>query len=391
MQNEQPRNRRCHRRHRLSVAAGCAVGICGLVPSTVAQASSTVGRSTIQAVTAQNAVIVRSAPTSLTFPTPRDGFVAEANYLVHTSNSGRSWTTIRPHLGSIEQVQFLTQNDGVLLTRKGLFSTTDGGSTWLAKSRRPTIRWMTFITPSRGWALSRDSLWATDDSGTSWRRIDTPVVSSEACFANGKSGWIIGSSHSQGPEVVWGTSNGGTTWLRRPIETQLVRTAGASPYGVRILSCAAPATIWALIEPPGAGYAGGEAYGVYYSSDGGRHWRVEGVNPGRDGLPAAPRAQPEALESAGTTTAYVAASCGGCGRAGTTSVGVMSSGHTKWHVVNLESAGFSDRVLMDFPRTWLGWVLTAHLSHQSYRLKLFETRDQGTAWIARSIFRADTR
>lgn len=375
---------------------GCAVSICGSVPTSVAQASSTAVRSTTQAITSANVVIVRSVPTSMTFPTPRDGYVADASYLFHTSDAGRSWRVTQPSLGSIEQLQFLTKSDGFLLTRKGLFSTTDGGSTWLSKSRRPAIRWMTFVTPARGWALGADALWETADSGALWHRIDTPVAPSEACFADGKSGWIIGSPHSQGPEVIWNTLNGGSTWLRRPIETQLVRNTGASPYGLRILSCAAPAMVWALVEPPGAGYAGGETYGIYRSSDAGRNWQLEGVNPGRDGVPAAPRGQPEALEivgplKSGTATAYVGASCGACGRVGTTAVGVMTRGQTKWHVVNLKGAGFSDLVLMDFPRASLGWALTAHLSSQRYRLKLFETRDQGAAWITRPIFGVDGR
>lgn len=370
---------------------GWAVSICGSVPTSAAQASSTAVRSTIQAITSASTVTVRSLPTSITFATPRDGYVADANYLVHTSDSGRSWIAIRPGLGSIEQVQFLTRRDGLLLTHKGLFSTTNGGSTWLLKSRRPAIRWMSFITSAKGWALSASTLWETTDSGESWQRIHTPVTPSEACFANGDDGWIMGSSHSQGPEVIWGTLNGGATWVRRPIETQLVRNAGASPYGLRILSCASPATIWALIEPPGAGYAGGETYGIYDSSNGGRYWHLAGVNPGRDRLPAAPRAQPEALELAGATTAYVAASCEACGRVGTTSVGVMSRGQTKWHVVNLKGAGFSELVLMDFPRASFGWALTAHLSSRRYRLKLFETRDHGAAWITRPIFGSEGR
>jgi photosystem II stability/assembly factor-like uncharacterized protein len=331
-----------------------------------------------------------SAPTSISFPTLDDGYIAESGYLAHTVDAARSWSVIRPGLGPIEQVQFLTPRDGFILTRKGLFSTIDAGSTWKpSRSPRTMLTWISFATRRDGWGLADGALWSTADSGATWKRVTTPTPAAMACFTSARSGWIVNTSRVTASPVISETVDGGAIWSNRQIPVALERQTQAgllAPYQVAALSCASPTTIWALIVPAGAGYAGGEGYGVYDSSNGGRTWRLAGLNPARSDLPAAPGAQPDALAVAGPSTTYLAASCGGCGFDGKTSVGVLRRGDTKWHLTPLKGAGFSSAFLMAFPTSSSGWALTVQMtSPRTFRLWLFETRNDGNTWTSRRV------
>jgi hypothetical protein len=330
----------------------------------------------------------------MSFPTLDNGYIAESGHLAHTVDAARSWSVIRPGLGTIKQVQFLTPKDGFILTRKGLFSTKDGGSTW-KPSRSPGARltWISFSTVRDGWGLADGALWSTADSGATWKRVATPTPAAMVCFVSARSGWIVNTSRVTASPVISETVDGGATWSNRGIPAALERQTQAgllAPYQVAALSCSSPATIWALIVPTGAGYAGGEGYGVYDRSDGGRTWRLAGVNPAPQTLPAAPGAQPDALVVAGPSTTYLAASCGGCGRgktSGTTTVAVLRRGDTKWHITPLKGAGFSSAFLMAFPMPSSGWALTAQAtSPRTFRLRLFETRNAGNTWTLRPVF-----
>ncbi len=371
--------------------------ITGLAVAVLLSSCATVrptGSSVIKRIASARVTTASSAPASMSFPTPRDGFIAVSDYLAHTSDGASSWSEIRPGLGLIEQVQFLSTQRGFLLTREGLFSTTDAGSTWSRSgSRRPELRWISFTTPRTGWGLGDGALWRTVDSGRTWRRVVTPVTAATACFLSARTGWIVGSTNPKHSPVVFETVDGGTTWSSRGIPAKLEsRPAGFSAvYSVDTLSCTTPATIWALIVPAGAGYAGGETYGLYDSSNGGKSWRIAGVNPGSNKLPYAPSHIPDTLVVAGTATAYIAASCGGCDTNGTTEVGVLRRGSTRWQTARLKGAGFSAAVLMAFPRASSGWAVTSHLRSGIYRLSLFQTTDYGRSWMLRPIFGSGER
>jgi hypothetical protein len=324
----------------------------------------------------------------MSFPTLDDGYIAESDYLAHTVDAARSWSVIRPGLGTIEQVQFLTPRDGFVLARKGLFSTTDAGSTWKpSRSPRAMLTWISFSTLRDGWGLADDALWSTTDSGATWKRVATPTPAAMACFVSARSGWIVNTSRVTASPVISETVDGGATWSNRQIPAALERRTGLPPYYEPTLSCSSPTTIWVLIVPAGAGYAGGEAYGVYDSSNGGRTWRLAGVNPATTTLPAAPGAQPDGLAVAGPSTTYLAASCGACGRDGTTTVGVLRRGDPKWHITPLKGAGFSSAFLMTFPISSSGWALSAQAtSPRTFRWRLFETRNDGNTWTMRAVF-----
>jgi photosystem II stability/assembly factor-like uncharacterized protein len=343
----------------------------------------------VESVSSAKAAVVSATPASISFPTLDDGYIAESDYLAHTVDAGRSWSEIRPGLGAVVQVQFLTSTDGFVLTREGLFSTTDAGLTWKSSGNaRPALAWISFSTLRNGWGLANGVLWRTANGGATWKRLVTPTPATTACFVSAGTGWIEGTPRSKRSPLISETIDGGVTWLNRRLPPTLERETGQPPYSVTALSCASPTTIGALVVPAGAGYAGGEAYGVYDSSNGGRSWRLVGVNPAQQKIPAAPSAQPEALGLAkNSTAAYVAASCGACGNLGTTTVGVMREGHTAWHIALLKGVGSFSVDLMTFPTDSAAWIVTAtYQTSRTYRLTLFETQNFGFTWTLRPIF-----
>ncbi|MHB2028592.1 MAG: WD40/YVTN/BNR-like repeat-containing protein [Acidimicrobiales bacterium] len=372
--------------------AGLVLASCGS-PASNSSTHHPTGKHTsvVESVSSTKAAVVSVAPASISFPTLDDGYIAESDYLAHTVDGGRSWAVIRPGLGAVVQVQFLTSTDGFVLTREGLFSTTDAGLTWKSPGNALTaLAWISFSTLRNGWGLANGVLWRTANGGATWKRLVTPTPATTACFVSAGTGWIEGTPHSKRSPLISETIDGGVTWLNRRLPPTLERETGQPPYSVTALSCASPTTIGALLVPAGAGYSGGETYGVYDSSNGGRSWRLAGVNPAKQKISVAPSAQPEALEvTKDSTAAYVAASCGACDNLGTTTVGVMRNGHTAWHIALLKGVGFSSVDLMAFPTDSSAWVLTsAYLTSRTSRLVLFETQNFGFTWTLRPIFAA---
>jgi hypothetical protein len=344
--------------------------------------------SKIEHVAAISTTELRSTPSSISFPTFDDGFISESNYLAHTVDAARSWSEIKPGLGAVEQVQFLSPTKGFVLSHEGLFSSSNAGLTWKRSgSTSPALTWISFSTVKDGWGVADDSLWKTANAGASWKRFATPIQPTVACFVSAGTGWISGTSISKRSPLISKTVDGGRTWSQSGLTESLLRESGQPPYKVLALSCAAPTTIWALVVPTGAGYAGGEMYGVYGSSNGGKSWRLAGVNPAKPKFPAAPSAQPEGLQVAkNSKTVLVVASCGGCDNLGTTTVGVTSEGHANWHSALLKGVGFSSVDLIAFPTDSKAWAITARKTEGGYRLRIFDTKNFGTSWTSRPIF-----
>ena len=206
--------------------------------------------------------------------------------LAHTVDAARSWSEIKPGLGAVEQVQFLSLGTkGFVLSHEGLFSSSNAGLTWKRSgSTSPALTWISFSTVKDGWGVADDSLWKTANAGASWKRFATPIQPTVACFVSAGTGWILWhidfetvASHLE--DCRWREN----LVAKRAYRVTIAREWPTSLQGVGSL-CAAPTTIWALVVPTGAGYAGGEMYGVYGSSNGGKSWRLAGVNPPNQGF-----------------------------------------------------------------------------------------------------------
>lgn len=150
------------------------------------------------------------------------------------------------------------------------------------------------------------------------------------------------------------------------------------------LSCPAPGTLWDLVSF--GGYAGGVAYALYRSADGGAHWRAvaQNMSPGNQGAARGPGTAPGALAAPSSQVAYLAGTCYACGARGTTSVGETLDGGKSWR--NLGVPGLpATSTALSFPAAREGWlVATWQTSPSQQQSALFQTTDGGLIWRRRT-------
>jgi photosystem II stability/assembly factor-like uncharacterized protein len=181
--------------------------------------------------------------------------------------------------------QFITPEDGLVLTGKGLLLTHDGGQTWLRVlpldwSHYSDVRFLdkTHIVILTG-NLYPETLHATSDGGATWRttRIaNIPEGQGSTFFLNDREGWELfyggpGPKPGSGPAVIYDTVDSGAHWA------QLVRVdqAHSSDHGV-VLNEAPIGSLFFSDSMHGfmsAGTVGGVAR-LYVSQDAGRSWRL---------------------------------------------------------------------------------------------------------------------
>ena len=184
--------------------------------------------------------------------------------------------------------QFITPEDGLVLTGKGLLLTHDGGQTWLRVlpldwSQYSDVRFLdkTHILVLTG-NLYPETVHATSDGGATWRttRIASiPEGQGSIFFLDDHEGWELFTGFPgatlKGPAdlvVLYHTIDSGAHW------TRLVRvdTTSTSDHGVA-LSNGAPVGGLSFSDSVhgfmSAGTSGGFAR-LYVSQDAGRNWRL---------------------------------------------------------------------------------------------------------------------
>jgi photosystem II stability/assembly factor-like uncharacterized protein len=177
------------------------------------------------------------------------GWAVLSGALFRTTDAGRHWKDITPHVSSPEGIVaifFLNASTGWALlvhseevegvdigadARFELASTTDGGTSWtLAPLDVPhripgrglsELAWMFFVDPLHGWIMVRENgntntslghLLATRDGGKSWHVTSGGApVAGPLRFATATNGWLT--DYSDGfSEGFYATSDGGENW-----------------------------------------------------------------------------------------------------------------------------------------------------------------------------------
>jgi len=160
---------------------------------------------------------------------------SHAFIVLHTRNSGRSWT---PQLtgsgGEVGEYAYFDRSHGIVVTlgpNAMIFQTSNAGATWSRSEIRQgggNVVSADFIDELNGWLLVQsptgpnatfvETLYRTLDGGTTWLGLGNPVVAGDrayrAVFADRDRGWLF--SLSSGP-YAYRTANGGTSWQRVPL------------------------------------------------------------------------------------------------------------------------------------------------------------------------------
>lgn len=196
---------------------------------------------------------------SIFFVDSMTGWVAgEGGSVFRTTDGGRSFKPLL--IGSnatITSIFFVDWNTGWVLGEASggenseganagdtiLFSTVDGGRTWVRKPL-PEVSCLFFVDARIGWAAGRNgTLLKTINGGADWKPVENiqtliglPVESTSynfgfnsIHFADKSHGWVSGNFYGRARNNVGGvfaTSDGGETWKRIPITLQAQHSSG---------------------------------------------------------------------------------------------------------------------------------------------------------------------
>jgi photosystem II stability/assembly factor-like uncharacterized protein len=140
--------------------------------------------------------------------------------LWHTTNGGVGW---QKQLESGENIfyniQFTDSLHGWITASKTFFRTTNGGKNW-QKYSTPDLIWMAFTDSLNGFA-GHDSLYSTTDGGTTWINVKIDYeyrFSIDGIYAaNNKNIWVLGEDCSSTTyrEIIINSTDGGKQWRLR--------------------------------------------------------------------------------------------------------------------------------------------------------------------------------
>jgi photosystem II stability/assembly factor-like uncharacterized protein len=165
------------------------------------------------------------------------GGVMAGAFLYQTADGGQTWQPVilpspadAPDLFSDSGVLCSTQSafftssmDGKLIvrcldtsqdpyvTRFILYTTRDGGVVWVpTHSPAGTLA---FVSGDTGWALSRD-LFSTTDGGQTWLKVKTVNLDGQFSFVSQELGWAVARNETDAGTLMafLQTTNGGKTW-----------------------------------------------------------------------------------------------------------------------------------------------------------------------------------
>ncbi len=135
-----------------------------------------------------------------------------------TQDGGRTWT-LQSNQVFASSVSFLDSLNGAGAGGSGIiYRTLNGGQTW-TQQRLPspnTVNDVQFVTPQNGFAAARDGIFSTNDSGQTWTKASVPVDKSfgfrDIHFINPQTGWATGENNT-----LLFTANGGQTWTAQRV------------------------------------------------------------------------------------------------------------------------------------------------------------------------------
>ncbi len=249
------------------------------------------------------------------FTDAENGWICGDGVILSTDNSGKTWKR-RGDPGGIQaqwhSVFFLTPQKGWICGQRGeILFTRDSGKTWARHSSgikrestlrsivtgELTLRSIYFTDLETGWACGDDRLFSTRDGGKTWMRIEKGIPPAAALtdiyFSDPQHGWISGKGG-----LVLLTTDGGRTWISGgrkngpslsgisfrdenngwacSIDGTLLSTSDGGRHWQTRTGGAAARFSSVFFTAPGYGWVAGDRGTLLFSKDGGRHWEPRG-------------------------------------------------------------------------------------------------------------------
>ena len=166
-----------------------------------------------------NSIPFNSFLIDISFTDELNGWISsDSGRIYHTIDGGLNWTTVQlPSTASVNQIQFITSNDGFALTgqnRDSLFITHTNGMSWnLSQLNIPLFPSVNIIFSSvlTGWIYGNDTVvYKSTDGGLNWNPQVLPnriyPYETTIYFLDSLNGWI------SGEDSLMHTNDGGQTW-----------------------------------------------------------------------------------------------------------------------------------------------------------------------------------
>jgi photosystem II stability/assembly factor-like uncharacterized protein len=255
------------------------------------------------------------SPLQMQFVDPLHGWVLYSHGILHrTTDGGGTWQVIQasprgpdadpPYRTDLDKLRMLTPEMGFGLNRSGdiLFRTTDGGLTWRTSRFGKTqalFDELAFVDAKRGWVAGNGDVFTTTNGGQTW--LPLPKVPADGPyrmqFLSETTGWLLDYPSGR----LYRTSTGAQSWQVCAISQPPSKIYGyffrtptqgwAAAAGGIILRTTDACSSWSQVQTPSTGYLGdvyfldennGWAAGadntVLKTTDGGLTWTQVPVN-----------------------------------------------------------------------------------------------------------------
>jgi len=216
---------------------------------------------------------------TVSFASNAIGCAGGHNLILCTRNGGTNWRASWTSRGVVSQLQFSDAQHVWALFSDHLLDSNDGGMRWHRSQDKVRLSSIDFPSAEVGWGVTTNGqLVTTANGGHSFTAEHTPFTVRTASFLDSRHGWVY-----QTNGHIASTDNAGRTW-----HTRGAIGLGASwTSGDAQLTFAAATRGWLLLTL-GSGCGSMAPYLLYYTADGGVHWRLRFVGPAACGGPGYP-------------------------------------------------------------------------------------------------------
>lgn len=356
--------------------------------------------------------------TAVAYHGARLAWLARGRRLAFSSNGGADYSPLAALASPVQQLDFVSPEQGWAATAAGLYATRDGGRTWAPVALRGGDR-VDFFDAAHGWAGAGEALFASSDGGATWTALTSPCGGDDrrATFslAGPETGYLLCSGQpatAMSAKRLYRSDDGGRRWTLEAATprpggdgSESQATAGVLPMSGHaaemyfrdadhgwlsllrsgLLATADGGRTWQLLTGPGLmdtpprdlrfltpqqGFArfhlGGRAL-VAQTGDGGRTWT--------ELYPALAPASHATLAPIDAGRAVAVGSPLSPGAVLTTADG----GRTWQQVGLLPGEAVVD---LSFPDADHGWAVVERWEESSPVRALYRTRDGGATWTA---------
>ncbi|MDQ2743180.1 MAG: hypothetical protein M3Z66_12920 [Chloroflexota bacterium] len=311
---------------------------------------------------------------TVSFANDAVGCAGGHHLILCTKNGGKRWRATWTAPGLVSQLQFSDVQHVWALVSDRLLHSNDGGVHWQYSRDKSRLSSIDFPSAQIGWGVTTNGRFVTTtNGGRNLTAEHTPFTVRAVSFLDRRHGWAY-----QTDGHIAFTENAGRTW-----HTRGAIGLGASwTYGDAQLTFVTASRGWLLLTL-GSGCGSMMPYLLYYTADGGVHWRQRFVGPAACGGKGYPTRKPGVPGYPGNLSAFPS---------GHAFFSVVAPAQPMLYVVSTHDAGrhwaqgaptgqkvAGVTLAMAFVSATQGWLVTGGEAARSVG-RIIHTTDGGRTW-----------